>query len=330
VPCPPGYTTNTATRSTTSGACKVPAGYYLKGPGQVAPCPKGEYRQFSDSVASCSKCANGVTTLNEASTSDAACVSVLPTFYPKTMTGSVVTATAKCPQKFYCEGGVPSNIFDPTNPTTLTGTTVKQCSLGTWTENIGASSADQCSEYHVLSLLAWLIALLRLVFQPARCLSVFVRLTLQQLALFCHILAATVNQPLTPCVCLILAHSLLLLLLVVTPPGFYTTTDTFACADGEYRADWKPAAAAGACTKCGDNIASAANDQITAYTITDATGASTTKVDVRASAGSCCEYHPHLPSVRLCAVMPVGSCLHLLLTDDDDSATITSKTQVGC
>jgi hypothetical protein len=82
-----------------------------------------------------------------------------------------------------------------------------------------------------------------------------------------------------------------MMLFAVTPPGYYTTSaDTLACADGEYRAEWKPASAAASCSKCGDNIKSAANDQISAYTITDATGATTTKVDVRASAGSCCEY----------------------------------------
>lgn len=83
----------------------------------------------------------------------------------------------------------------------------------------------------------------------------------------------------------------------MTPPGYYTTaTETLACDDGEYRAEWKPAVAATACSKCGDNIKSAAHDQLTTYDITDATGATTGFEAVRASAGSCCEY---LGSVQL-------------------------------
>jgi hypothetical protein len=65
-------------------------GYYLKGPGQVAPCPKGGAESGYDAVAACSKCAEGVTTLAEASTNQAACVSVLPTYYPSSIQTLVV------------------------------------------------------------------------------------------------------------------------------------------------------------------------------------------------------------------------------------------------
>jgi hypothetical protein len=77
----------------------VPPGYYLKGPGQVAPCPKGEFKSGYGAVASCSKCATGVSTKDEASIDVANCTEVLPTYFPAAMTGSTVTATQKCIQK---------------------------------------------------------------------------------------------------------------------------------------------------------------------------------------------------------------------------------------
>jgi hypothetical protein len=127
----------------------VPKGYYLKGPGQVAPCPKGEYKDTTGAAASCTKCVAGVTTEAEASIAETACKVLLPTFYAATLsTDNIVKATKKCPQKYFCPGGNPTAAFQPSAPTTLAGTTVVQCADGTWTENIGASSADQCSEYH--------------------------------------------------------------------------------------------------------------------------------------------------------------------------------------
>ena len=126
----------------------MPKGYYLKGPGQVAPCPKGEYKDTTGAAASCTKCAAGVTTEAEASIAETACKVLLPTFYAATLsTDNIVKATKKCPQKYYCPGGNPTAAFQPSAPTTLAGTTVVQCADATWTENIGASSADQCSEY---------------------------------------------------------------------------------------------------------------------------------------------------------------------------------------
>ena len=134
----------------------VPPGFYLKGPGQVSPCPKGEYKSGYDAVAACSKCAEGVTTLAEASTNQAACVSVLPTYYPASIqtlvvdsvnVGDYVATTKKCPQKFYCPGGEPSAAFSPSSPTSLSGTTVVACPKQTWTEGTGASDATQCSEW---------------------------------------------------------------------------------------------------------------------------------------------------------------------------------------
>lgn len=80
---------------------------------------------------------------------------------------------------------------------------------------------------------------------------------------------------------------------VVTPPGYKTTItgdtgETTACPAGTYREEWKPAAAAGSCTACGDNIDSSATEELTSYAIT--ADATPIKVYVRTSASSCCEY----------------------------------------
>lgn len=77
---------------------------------------------------------------------------VLPGWYPSRMNGSeYVTAAEKCPQKYYCQGGVPTATFSPSEDQTsnVTGTTVVQCPCGTWTENIASTSADQCSKRQV-------------------------------------------------------------------------------------------------------------------------------------------------------------------------------------
>ena len=126
----------------------VPEGYYLKGPGQVAPCPKGEWKSGFEALPSCTKCAAGVTTPGEASTSAAACNLLLPTFYAYAIDGTgIITQTYKCPQKYYCEGGKPTAAFDPTaSSPSADGVTIKLCADGTWTQETGASSADQCSE----------------------------------------------------------------------------------------------------------------------------------------------------------------------------------------
>jgi hypothetical protein len=40
----------------------IPAGYYLKAPGQVAACPMGEWKGGVGGAANCSRCPFGVTT----------------------------------------------------------------------------------------------------------------------------------------------------------------------------------------------------------------------------------------------------------------------------
>ena len=98
--------------------------------------------------------------------------------------------------------------------------------------------------------------------------------------------------------------------LAVTPPGYKTEgSSTTECASGSYRADWKPAAQAGSCDLCGDNIESTPTDEITSIDISDYT--STTKVYVRAAASACCKYHSceELWSSGACVLLLRSACL---------------------
>jgi hypothetical protein len=127
----------------------VPEGYYLKAPGQVAPCPKGEYKSGFAEAAACAKCASGATTQGVASTHKDNCTILLRSYYADTLDGAAVNSTRKCPQSFVCPGGEVTAAFDPTSPDVITGTTVMQCPNGTYTENIGASSSSACSEWRL-------------------------------------------------------------------------------------------------------------------------------------------------------------------------------------
>jgi len=124
----------------------VPEGFYLKNPGQVALCPKGEYKSGFAEAASCTKCALGVTTPDVASISPANCSILLRSYYAETMDGTTIASTKKCPQKFVCPGGEASAAFDPADPDAVSGTTVLPCPDGTFTENLGAYSSSECSE----------------------------------------------------------------------------------------------------------------------------------------------------------------------------------------
>lgn len=129
VPCPPAYTTNGATASTNSSACLVPPGYFVRGPGQIAPCPKGEHKEGFSAVGTCTKCATGVTTLQVGSTSVDACTSLLPSFYAVEKTGDVVTKASKCPQNSYCTGGTADKVA---------------CADNLMTQGAGAQSVSEC------------------------------------------------------------------------------------------------------------------------------------------------------------------------------------------
>jgi hypothetical protein len=149
-----------------AAAAAVKEGFYLQSPGVAAPCPKGEYKSGFDSVTNCIKCAvadvsDGVTTLGDASTSVTDCKVLLPSFYAQTLAGTApnlyITATKKCPQKFYCPGeeyasaagkGVPTKAFDTLSPGLMVAeeTLVFPCPDDTFTELFGASSGQACSK----------------------------------------------------------------------------------------------------------------------------------------------------------------------------------------
>lgn len=79
----------------------VPAGYYLKSPGQAAPCPMGEWKSGEGPSGNCTKCAFGVTTLTEGSTAESNCTKVVPGRYATSLAADgTVLATQICPQKF--------------------------------------------------------------------------------------------------------------------------------------------------------------------------------------------------------------------------------------
>lgn len=88
-----------------------------------------------------------------------------PGYYAKSMSGVIVTQVAICPQKYYCPGGTPVSAFDPQQPTWTSPNddTIKACPGGTWTENVGAKSLAQCSEYLLLLLLLQVHQLLPLL-----------------------------------------------------------------------------------------------------------------------------------------------------------------------
>lgn len=71
---------------------------------------------------------------------------LLPGWYAEEMGDSYIITAQKCPQKYFCVGGTPTAAFSTNAPTALTGTTVAKCPYGTWTEKIGSTTADQCSE----------------------------------------------------------------------------------------------------------------------------------------------------------------------------------------
>jgi hypothetical protein len=120
-------------------------GFYLRGPGEVAPCPKGEYQATNTTVGQCTKCEPGVTTQYEQSVSNTDCNQLLPSYYAKTIFGGEIRVTAKCPQKTVCPGGLATAELDPTNPSE-TDTSVLLCPNQLWTEKYGAVDLAECSK----------------------------------------------------------------------------------------------------------------------------------------------------------------------------------------
>jgi hypothetical protein len=76
----------------------------------------------------------------------------------------------------------------------------------------------------------------------------------------------------------------------VTPPGHFTNaTGTFKCANGTYRADWKPIGddSAKECLSCGDGVKTVATDQLSVYATV---GYAETKLAVTTSSDDCCKW----------------------------------------
>lgn len=74
----------------------------------------------------------------------------------------------------------------------------------------------------------------------------------------------------------------------MTPPGFKTSgVDTVQCADGEYRADWKPANLATNCLSCGTGVFADKTDRVKVFDIADPTNV--TYLAVTTSADDCCK-----------------------------------------
>lgn len=74
---------------------------------------------------------------------------LLPGYYAASIAPSgAITAAAACPQKYWCQGGVPGQVFDPSNPAGLSPSepSIQLCAQGTWTQDLGAVSPDQCCE----------------------------------------------------------------------------------------------------------------------------------------------------------------------------------------
>lgn len=124
----------------------VPEGHFLAADGRAAPCARGEFKAGRGREDACQPCAAGVTTPGEASTSEAACTTLLPGYAPVKLSAGTVTAARLCPRGFFCTGGVPTAAFDPAAPAALAGTTVAACASGTTTADVGAFAALQCRE----------------------------------------------------------------------------------------------------------------------------------------------------------------------------------------
>jgi hypothetical protein len=124
--------------------------------GIARPCPRGTYKSTTGSGVNgtCTRCAEGVTTPAEGSTSAADCSLVAAGLYAAAMTGPVVTATRRCPQRMWCPGGRPEAAFNaalaPAVALAANESTIQQCPDGTWTQAPGAASVEQCRELLLL------------------------------------------------------------------------------------------------------------------------------------------------------------------------------------
>lgn len=73
----------------------------------------------------------------------------------------------------------------------------------------------------------------------------------------------------------------------VTPPGHFTANGvTTQCANGTFRADWKPAGQAPSCTPCGDNVFADKSDVVVVY---DINTYAARQLAITTAAEDCCE-----------------------------------------
>jgi hypothetical protein len=132
----------------------VPEGYFAKDPGVIARCPPGEYKSGLGALASCTKCALGVTTLvvtaagvtADGATKAADCRALLPGYFAKTFgVGGFITEAQQCQTGDYCPGG---DTFTTANA--APDDKRRDCPTGTYTDKIGATSVNECSKSTVL------------------------------------------------------------------------------------------------------------------------------------------------------------------------------------
>jgi hypothetical protein len=84
----------------------------------------------------------------------AVCLPLLPTvlapgyFAQELAADGTIKSVATCPQAFFCPGGTPSLTYSVDNLSSLSPDepTIKRCPSNAWTTDLGATSADACSE----------------------------------------------------------------------------------------------------------------------------------------------------------------------------------------
>jgi hypothetical protein len=71
---------------------------------------------------------------------------LLPGWYARNKTGSIVTTTAPCPQGYYCPGGPANTTFNPSTPAALPAAegSIKRCPSGMWTVELASTAVAEC------------------------------------------------------------------------------------------------------------------------------------------------------------------------------------------
>jgi len=135
----------------------IAAGYYLPpGSSAAVACPQGTFKSQPGAATSCTACPGGVVTEAQGSTSIDNCTVLMPGMYAAAMNGTAVMVAKQCPQKFYCQGGVPKAAVDPANLAALgpEETTITACPDGTWTQGLEAAAVEECCKSQLLAALS--------------------------------------------------------------------------------------------------------------------------------------------------------------------------------